>query len=433
MRDAGASQLRIYADTSDIVPFWSRVPDFFRYPLHWAAVGLIAVTLVLAFATQGTVIGGLLMTLVSIGTVRYGYIVLERTAQGYLDAKDLFDEGGASDAPHRPYKQWLVFALCGLLTALVAHFMGWAVAILVSLALLIALPASIMSLGINDSLLEAIDPRALWFIITQIGWAYALLCVFLMMLLSSPGAAFVLVASWIPQALMYPLICALQCYFTLVMFNLMGYVLFQYHDRLGLAVHRPEYNEKPDDKALFAKAIEENRIDDAVLLAYEMQRVSPEDLEAQERHYKVLLLAKKPDKALASAQKLMPLLARKGREQRLLEVYAECRGLQADFRLVKATDQLALATAAAARREDAIAMHALLRFEKLYPECPEAPAAMLLQAKILAERLHKDQAAMQLLRVLRGKFPKAPEAAEAKQYLAALTNFAKIRAGQPNL
>jgi hypothetical protein len=432
MRDAEGLQLRIYADTSAIVPFWSRVPEFFRYPLHWASIGLILVTFVLAFATQGTVIGGLLMTLLSVAAVRYGYIVLDRTAQGHLDAKELFDESAANDAPYRPYKQWLVFVLWGLITTLVAHWLGWAFAAVVSLALLIALPASIMSLGINDSLLEAIDPRALLFIITQIGWAYALLCVFLMMLLSSPGAALVLVAGWIPANLLYPLICGLQSYFLIVMFNLMGYVLFQYHDRLGLAVHRPEFNEKPDDKALFAKALEENRIEDALGLAYEMQRLNPEDVEAQERHYKILLLAKKNDKALYSAQKLLPLLLRKGRDARALEVYAECRGLQAEFRLTKSADQLMLAHAALAQRENTVAMHALLRFEKLYPESPEAPAAWLLQAKIMAERLHKDEAAMQLLRLLRGKFPKSPEAVEAKQYLAALTNFARIRAGHPN-
>ena len=54
MIDAGESQSRIYADSSDIVPFWSRLPKFFLYPLHFGAVALILVSMALAYVAQYT-------------------------------------------------------------------------------------------------------------------------------------------------------------------------------------------------------------------------------------------------------------------------------------------------------------------------------------------------------------------------------------------
>ena len=92
MTNAGESQSRIYADSSDIVPFWSRLPRFFLYPLHFGAVALILVSMALAYVAQYTFFVFGLLGLISIGFVRYGYAVLENTARGHLTADHLFGE-----------------------------------------------------------------------------------------------------------------------------------------------------------------------------------------------------------------------------------------------------------------------------------------------------------------------------------------------------
>ena len=89
MTNAGESQSRIYADSSDIVPFWSRLPSFFLYPLHFGAVALILVSMALAYVAQYTFFVFGLLGLISIGFVRYGYAVLENTARGHLTADHL--------------------------------------------------------------------------------------------------------------------------------------------------------------------------------------------------------------------------------------------------------------------------------------------------------------------------------------------------------
>src|SRR5258708_20882778 len=54
MTDIGSSEVRIFADTSDIVPFWARLPRFFLSPLHLGAIALIAVSMTLAYVAQFT-------------------------------------------------------------------------------------------------------------------------------------------------------------------------------------------------------------------------------------------------------------------------------------------------------------------------------------------------------------------------------------------
>ena len=115
-----------------------------------------------------------------------------------------------------------------------------------------------------------------------------------------------------------------------------------------------------------------------------------------------------------------------------MEVYAACRNTKDDFRMQNASDQLELARGAAVQRDDRAVMRLLLQFDRRYPDSSEIPGAWLLQAKTMADRIKQDHAAMQLLRLLLGKYPKAPEAQEARQYLTVLQNMARLEGGNRN-
>src|SRR4051794_10247092 len=106
--------LSIYADTSDIVPFWARLPKFFVYPLHLGALVMIAVSMGLAYVAQFLPFTFWVLSLISIGFVRYGFAVLEHTARGHLTPENLFVEDG--DPAMRPYKLWAIFVLIAFLT-----------------------------------------------------------------------------------------------------------------------------------------------------------------------------------------------------------------------------------------------------------------------------------------------------------------------------
>jgi hypothetical protein len=340
----------------------------------------------------------------------------------------LFGDDGV-DAAYRPYKQWVILALIFALTSIAARGLGLWAGALAYLLFMFALPASMMSLGVSDSFFEAINPRTVFSVIGQLGYAYLLLDFFLLMLSFSSGAAFMLLWRWVPPSLALPVFFGLQLYFGLVMFNMIGYVLYQYHDRLGLEVHDPHDVREPEDKERIAQLVEENRIEDALGVAYEAQRKNPDDSEAHDRYHRLLVLANKTDKALAHAQHFIPLLLSRQRGARALEVRAACRDIKSDFRMERANDQLELARSAAHHQDGRAVMQLLLQFDRRYPDCAEISGAWLLQAKTMTDRFNQDQAAMQLLRLLLSRYPKAPEAQEAKQYLAVLENMARLKAG----
>ncbi|CAG0966703.1 hypothetical protein BURK2_01038 [Burkholderiales bacterium] len=422
MREVDAS-FRVYEDSSDIAPFWQQMPSFFAYPFHWTSGLVIGVCMGLALFTQFTGFGFLLMSLASVAYVRFGYLVLEHTAHGHLTPDGLWGGESSADSPWRPYKQWFILALIFGLCSVAGYHLGWTLGFLLYVICMFALPASMMSLGVNGSLRESIDPRVLWFIISQLGGAYLLLGFFLLLLSASSWAVFALIVKWIPEILGVPVFVGLETYFGLVTFHLMGYVLYQYHDRLGLDVRSRSEAKQPTEQELISKALDENRVQDALGLAYEAQRTRPDDLDAIERYFKLLLLAKQPEKALNQAQRLIPLLLAKQRGLRALECYLAAREVSTEFRMVRAGDQLALARTAALERKDLLVMKLLLQFDRVYAGAAEVPTAWLLQARTMSERLKQDEAAMQLLRLLRGKYPKAPEAEEAKRLYTALKNI----------
>jgi hypothetical protein len=84
-------------------------------------------------------------------------------------------------------------------------------------------------------------------------------------------------------------------YFTLIMFNMMGYVVHQYHGALGVdqdAKAGPAAGAKEESGAeAIGRLVGAGQIDQALELAYEEQRIAPENLAVQQRYHKLLQLA----------------------------------------------------------------------------------------------------------------------------------------------
>jgi hypothetical protein len=122
---------------------------------------------------------------------------------------------------------------------------------LIDAAAALLLPASVMTLAVTDSLREAIDPARLFAFARKIGRPYLVLFLALLLLMSGSHQAFELVA---PLAGKSPWLLGLAGafvgkYFFFIMCAMMGYVLLQYSDELGLQVTGPD---APRSDALLA-------------------------------------------------------------------------------------------------------------------------------------------------------------------------------------
>lgn len=418
-----------------IEPYWHRFGSFFLYPLSLesllacAAFGLLAGLATLLFFPADRVLQLMLL----VGTLRYGYKVLERTARGYLDDSAAFIEPG--HGKYLPYKQFVVVALGLSLAGIAASFAGPHAGMLLLVLFAVVLPANAMLLALTDDLGESIAPPRLWALMHGIGLPYLGLCACLLLLSGSSGALLSVLAPIVPQALVGVLGGFVGTYFMVVMFRLMGYALYQYHDVLGLAVDvgfERQAAAVPDDPAAEAAALlKAGRYDDAIALARRPLAAQPTDFAANLRLHRLLLAVPGQTGAmLAHAGGWLPQLLHSGRQAQASEILEAIWLAQPDYRPPLAAFVLPLAEASLAACRFDSAARLIAGFDRRFPGHADTAAIYLLGARLLIEHRRDEAQARRVLAALRRHYPDSPAAAEARRLDELLDRLADANAGR---
>ena len=412
-----------------ITPFWQRIPRFFRYPLHLEPL------LYMAVLSLATLLGFVLPLpspldhlVVHLGVwlafIRYAYKTLDQTAQGLLtpDRHQFYD---AKERANLPYKQFAIFMVAGFAIS-VAGWLGDFATGLAVVFVVLSMPASIMILSISQSFWAGLNPLAAVGMMRVIGLPYLGLCAFLFLLSSSQGILQMELMPRVPEWLLMPSLNFVAMYFTLIMFNMMGYVVFQYHALLGVEVSAAAPAAAGAVSAVDAigQLIAAGEIDAALELAYEAQRTAPDDLVAHGRYHKLLLLAGRDDRALAHARAYLALLLQKGRGEQALDLHRAMCERDASFAPEQPAHWLRLAEAARRRREYPQALALIKGFDKRFPRHPEIPAVYLFAASVLCENLRQDASARQILEAILTRYPEHPVSGEARQLASVIDKLA---------
>jgi len=461
------------SNTSLISPFWTRVPRFFVFPLIpsalWRVLLFAAIPAAGAFGTSpgaiAVLIGGLSL-LAWIFLLRFGSRVLSETSLGRLSPADYAPIPDETLA-RMPFKIIALFLIPGFFVGVIAGLFGNTMGVAANFAVTVITPAALMALVISRSLFTGLNPAASWSIISGVGKPYALLCVFLFFLSSAQMFLMAkvfqynimpLIEQWgalqaaVKHAFqtqdevafnaakegintffqrMRPslagsvwLITAVGMHFTLIAFNMLGYVLYQFHESLGLEVEvlpdgrgvsaAAKAKEDPDS-ARIAELLAEGQVDQALEVAYEAQRLDPENTVAQERYNKLLHLAGKDDRLINHSQRLIPLLLRREQKRNALEAWKRCREKQPEFRPEDASTVLQLAEVARAAHEPKLAMEILNGFDKAFRNHPLLAEVYFLGGQILCEDLRQDALAERFFITLTNRFPDHPRVADAKR------------------
>lgn len=474
-------------NSSDPAPFWNRVPLFFLFPLNLSVLGRIclfgAMPAVAIFATSIPMIviafGGLSL-LAWIFFLRQGSRVLSETARGRLSPADYDWEPDPSLA-YQPFKIIGLFFITSFVVSLAASMFGETAGFVANFVVMAMIPAAIMVLVHQRSLFAALNPAEAWTLIRTIGKPYLLLCLFLFCLSSAQmfmtywiakGAVMPIVERWgevqeamrhvqsddgaehvqelmenlqsfmgrqRPRlALLTLAFTAVGMYFTMIAFNMMGYVLYQYHRPLGLDVDEPRGRRggapepRDEESDQIAALIAAGQLDKALDIAYEAQRVDPESLPAQERYHKLLHLAGKTDRLLPHANRFIGLLLRKSMPAKALEALRRCREKEAEYRPEDPATVLALAQAARSTRDAKFALEILRGFDKAHPRHPLIPEVYSLSARILCEDMRQDAMADRLFAAILERYPDHPCAAQAQEYRTALARMQTQDGAQPS-
>ena len=408
------------AEVPVIAPFWQRIPLFFRYPLYLEPL------LFMAVLSLATLIGFVLPIpspldhlIVHLGVwlafIRYAYKTLDQTAQGLLTPEQhLFYDAG--ERANLPYKQFAIFMVAGFAISIAGLLGNFALGLAMAFFVL-SMPASIMILSITQSFWAGLNPLAAVGMMRVIGLPYLGLCAFLFLLSGSQGILQMELVPRVPEWLMMPTLNFVAMYFTLIMFNMMGYVVYQYHALLGVEVSTAAPAVAGAGSALDAmgQLIAAGQIDEALELAYEAQRTAPDDLVAHGRYHKLLLLAGREDRAASHARTYLNLLLQKERGDQALDLYREMLARDASFAPDQPAQLLQLAEAARRRRDYPQALALIKGFDKRFPRHPEIPAVYLFAASVLCENLRQDATARQILEVLLARYPEHPVAGKARQ------------------
>jgi len=434
-----AAQLTARDAPRTITPFWQRIPKFFLFPFHLdpLAYALFLALVSLLLAVVGGFIGVIVVLGIALATFRYSFRIIEQTSLGLL-TPDQYQRDAALETKYLPYKMLGILMLWGLLEGMTTRFSP-TLAVFMSIFTTLALPAIVMVLVMTGSFIQGLNPMQWINVMGAVGTPYLALWFFLFLLMSGAGIALRVLLPILGGWLTLPVVTFAYVYFTFVMANMTGYVLYQFHQPLGIAVkvgfdvtHASDVETVKSADPIgddIARHVASGNMDDALEIAKEQQQVEPDNLVAHERYHKLLGLAGRTEALLRHGTFYIGALLRKDQHYRALELLKSLRGVQPAFESANPSHTLPLARAARNRGEHSYAMTLMRGFDKRHPGDQDIPAVNLLSAQILGENFHKEELARALLRQLMAKHPGSPAAAEARVYLQTMDRMASLSAG----
>ena len=226
--------MRYLGTATEAVPFWNRIGAFFRYPFHTDPLMVIAICTLVPLVVSGNLIGLIITLVLALALLKYTYAVISHTAEGHMKPPPVavaFTGSGFDIV----ILQLLVFALMGGMVAAAAMVGGPLLMFLAVAFVILALPASIMVLAMERSVMAAVNPMNLAVLISRIGTPYFLLYGYLILLTLASGAAQDFALTHFAPGVARTLAGFLNSTFTLILFHMLGYLLFQYQEELGFA------------------------------------------------------------------------------------------------------------------------------------------------------------------------------------------------------
>jgi len=389
--------------------FWSQMPRFFAYP--FAMNGLIFLALLAGLASASaklfdtnSILILLPVFIVVALAVRQSLRVIEFCSQGRAKPpgiSELFDGNPTT------LKMFGLMVAYGIIVGCVGQFGLLGVALIVCLSGL--LPASIMLLAIHGTLRDALDPIQVIQLAARIGWSYLGLLLVLLITAQGPEQAIALMPAGTLKHLAehYPymliaIFVATTAYFNMVMGAMMGYLLFQHHEDLGIQPDDDHAGAPLDNRALeLARAVilvRESRYPDALKHMAGMVADYPNDLHVLEYHHKLLCQSRgDPDRVQLYTERYLQALLDMQRKSRMTAVLEAACQVVPGYKPKSITLRRALAEEyfLQKRFKPAIALIGMLHKEA--PASDELPAAYYLLARIYSEGLREDGKAVMIL------------------------------------
>lgn len=399
-----------------ITPFWLRLREISLYPFQPAAFATLAV-LTLCRLVNYIPFGWFLNLLVWFALYKYAVAVLRRTADGHMDAPEVtVDDESAGRLQIGLQIVFVLMAAIGF--AALGPVLGMVLAVVLGLAM----PGATMSLAMEGSFWNALNPLVWVNIVVRIGWPYLAVALLCLVIIGSQMNAQALV-DILPPVVDVLVFYFLAQYAVLVAFHLMGYLIYQHHEELGhevaAIVERRSASSDPDQGLLDQAEhfVREGQPEEAEkLLGAQIRRLGGSAaLHAQYR--KLLKLRGDADALTEHGRNYINVLMAQEQEKRALELARDCLADDPNFTLAMPAQVSQLAGRAAKMGQAKLALDLLRGFHERHKRDPDVAANALMAARLMVDRFGQDKQARALLEETSSHFTDPALAAEREAYL----------------
>lgn len=382
-----------------IPPFWERLREISTYPFRGDALFTLLILCGAQVLTLVPVMGWFIGLFLLLAAYKYAFSVLRDTANGHMQA-----QVGVLEAPDA-----LVFKFIGLNIVMVLMLVpvvliiGPAAGLLGLAVITFAQPAAIMSLAMDEDLGSALNPATWAAIIGRIGVPYFALWLLLLVFQTSAAYAEVWLANFLPSLLATIVAEAAFLWGLFGTFHLMGYLLYQYHERLGFEpgrhAHAAELPRNREAEVLAAanQRVREGDAEGALSLLREEMRERALPAEAHELYRRLLRTRGDDAGLLEHGRRYLHLLLVEKQERKALGLARECLDTDPAFAPLEAADGLKLAERAEQIGQHKLAADLLIGTARSHPREPAGTEAAIRAASLLRERYDRADLAKQLL------------------------------------
>ena len=295
------------------------------------------------------------------------------------------------------------------------------------LFLALVLPAMVVVLVMEDSLLAAFNPL-LWFELwRRIGAGFFALALQLALLAAVVVLAIrALPATGLPSFVVEALAHALVLYLLLVAYRALGVLLDAHRDALEIEqrapTERPAAGATPEERSAVAEAerlLAAERAKDAAAVLDRLIRGRGATAPVHARYRAILAALGDEAGLVAHARGYVAVLLHLRQEREALALYLDSKQRDADFQLGDPQPVSDLIGIAARNQQSKLAVALYEEFARRFPRDRDLVMNGLAAAKLM-DRLDRDQQARTVLRELIRRFPEHPLRAELDAALAAV-------------
>ena len=402
-----AEPLDIETTQGGAEPFWTRLHDFFTYPFQTGPIALLALAVVISYVFPPGLFAALAGIFIMLLQIKYGFNVIAAMSEGEFEAPSLpatITEPGYSVV----FKQFAVLMVMSVTTATVSVKLSPALGVPLGIFYFLVLPMSTIVLATERSLGAALNPVILVTFIYRIGWPYLLVYLYLLMMFSCSITFGQLAYQYAGMEAARVITSVSGYYFALVMYSLMGYMVYQYRHRLQFGGSIDDFLVSPDTSGedprihVLLQQGEYQRAMDLLVSNWKSHDYPPTLIE---KYLKVVRYCGAWEHLRRCLVPLLVALFRADKTQMMPRILRDLLAVQSDFEINDTALALKVAGAVRERNDSKLAARLLWNQHKLTKDQELQRQSIDLLAEILEVDLQQPETAAKC-RLLREKILK---------------------------